>query len=182
MDAYIGQIVLFAGNFAPRNWSLCQGQIIQINTNTALFSILGTTYGGNGSTTFALPDLRSRVPVGQGQGPGLSNWILGQQQGAEEVNLTINEMPMHNHNIMVSNNLGTSATATNGTSCLAAANTSYGGDQLTVNIYNTDTAPADVLGMKSIAPAGGSIPHSNIQPSLCLNYIICLYGIFPTRN
>jgi microcystin-dependent protein len=185
MEGYIGQIMLFAGNFAPRNWAYCQGQIIQIAQNTALFSILGTTYGGNGQTTFALPDLRSRVPVGTGDGPGLSSWVMGQQEGVEQVSLTISEMPLHNHNVLVSNNAATSATGANndnGTCYLAAANGTYGGDPVNVNIYNNDTAPVDILGSKSIVPAGGNLPHLNIQPSLGLNYIICLYGIFPSRN
>jgi microcystin-dependent protein len=182
MEGYIGQIMLFAGNFAPRNWQFCQGQIIQIAANTALFSILGTTYGGDGQTTFALPDLRGRVPVGTGNGPGLSPWIMGQQEGVDNVSLTISEMPAHNHIVMVSNNAATAATGINNP-YIAAANGMYGtSDPVTVNIYNNDPAPADVLGIKSIAPAGGSQPHQNIQPSLGLNYIICQYGIFPTRN
>jgi len=182
MEGYIGQIILFAGNFAPRNWAFCQGQILSIAQNTALFSILGTTYGGNGQTTFGLPDLQGRVPVGTGSGPGLSTWALGQQEGVESVSLTINQMPMHNHNIMVSNNNASSPAATNPNNYLAVSTGSYGGDPVVVNIYNTDTNPTDILGAKTISISGGSVPHQNIQPSLGLNYIICLYGIFPSRG
>jgi microcystin-dependent protein len=181
MDSYLGQVIMFAGNFAPRGWVFCQGQLMSIAQNTALFSILGTTYGGDGQTTFAMPDLRGRVAVGTGQGPGLSAWDLGQLEGNEVISLNISEMPMHNHNVVVSNNAATAATGTNN-GYLAAANGTYGGDPVNVNIYNNDTAPADILGVKSIAPAGGSTPHPNIQPSLGLNYIICTEGIFPTRN
>lgn len=181
MEGYIGQVILFAGNFAPKNWQFCQGQLLSIAQNTALFSILGTTYGGNGQTTFGLPDLRGRVPVGAGNGPGLSPWVIGQQEGVENVSLTIPQMPVHNHAMMVSNNAATAATGTSN-GYIAAANGTYGGDPVTINMYNNDTAPADVLGNKSITPVGGSVPHQNIQPSLGLNYIICLYGIFPSRN
>ena len=182
-SAFLGQVMLFAGNFAPRGWAFCQGQLYSIAQNTALFSILGTNYGGDGQTTFALPDLRSRVAVGQGQGPGLSAWDLGEQEGSEVINLNIGEMPMHNHTVVVSNNPASSPTATNtGTNYLAGANSSYGGDQLVVNVYNNDTAPADILGNKSMTGAGGSQPHPNIQPSLALSYIICTEGLFPSRN
>lgn len=182
MEGYIGQILLFAGNFAPKYWAFCQGQIMSISQNTALFSILGTTYGGNGQTTFALPDLQGRVPVGAGQGPGLSTWALGQQQGVESVTLTTNQMPMHNHNFMVSNNFAATPAASGANNYLAVSNGTYGGDTVVVNMYNTDTSPTDILGSKSIGISGGSLPHQNIQPSLGLNYIICLYGIFPSRN
>jgi microcystin-dependent protein len=182
MEGYLGQVVMFGGNFAPRGWAFCQGQPMSIAQNTALFSILGTTYGGDGQTTFALPDLRGRVAVGTGNGPGLSAWDLGQLEGNEAISLTIPEMPMHNHAVMVSNNAATSAAGTNN-GYLAAGNGAYGGDPVTVNMYNNDPAPpADMLGIKSITAAGGSMPHTNIQPSLGFNYIICTEGIFPTRN
>lgn len=183
-NAFIGQVMLFAGNFAPRGWSLCEGQLMSIAQNTALFSILGTTYGGDGQTTFALPDLRGRVAVGSGSGPGLSPWDLGESQGNETIGLNLSQLPMHNHNVMVSNNAATSPNATTtGTCYLAAAAGTYGGDALSVNMYlNDGVPPADVLGNNSITSSGGSQPHQNIQPSLGLNYIICLEGIYPTRN
>lgn len=179
MDApFIGSIVMFAGNFAPRGWAFCQGQVLPIAQNTALFSLLGTTYGGNGQTTFALPDLRSRVPVGQGQGPGLSPYVLGEVTGVESVALASNQMPAHNHNVQVSSGQADSATANN--NYLAVANGSLAGDPVAVNTYNG--TPNGMLGNNSISMTGGSQPHDNIQPSLCMNYIIALEGIFPSRN
>lgn len=178
MEAFIGSIVLFAGNFAPRGWQFCAGQILPIAQNTALFSLLGTTYGGNGQTTFALPDLRGRVPVGQGQGPGLSNWILGEATGTESVTLLPTEMPAHNHLVQVSTGAADLATASN--NYLATTNAMFGADPIPVNTYNG--SPSATLAVNSIAVTGGSQPHENLQPSLCLNYIICLEGIFPARN
>lgn len=167
-EPFIAQITLFAGNFAPRGWALCNGQILPIAQNTALFSLLGTTYGGNGQTTFALPDLRGRVPVHPGQGPGLSPVGLGEVGGTETVTLTVNEMPLHNHGIAASN---LAATASRPGGDVPAAGGSYAGssDGTTMN-------PAMVLG------AGGSQPHQNRQPYLGLNFIIALEGIFPSRN
>ena len=179
MDApFIGSIVLFAGNFAPRGWALCQGQIMSIQTNTALFSILGTTYGGNGTSTFALPDLRSHIPVGQGQGPGLSVYELGEVAGVESVVLGANQLPAHNHSVQVST--GQADTATANSHYLANSVGSLAGDPVVVNTYNG--TPNGFLGGGSISMTGGSAPHDNIQPSLCMNYIIALEGIFPTRN
>lgn len=175
---FIGQVVLFAGNFAPRGWAFCEGQLLSISQNTALFSILGTTYGGNGQTNFALPDLRGRVAVGQGQGPGLSTWVLGEQQGAENVTLISTEMPAHSHLVQVS--AGDADTGTASNNFLANANAQFGADQIPVNTYNGGTGAT--LAVNTIGPAGGSQPHQNLQPSLCINYIICLQGIFPSRN
>jgi microcystin-dependent protein len=178
MEAYIGSVILFAGNFAPRGWALCQGQLLPIAQNTALFSILGTTYGGNGQTTFALPDLRGRVPVGQGQGPGLSNWTLGESNGTEAVTLLSTEMPAHNHVVQVSTGEADTATASN--NYLATTNAMFGADPIAVNTYNG--SPGGTLAVNTIGATGGNQPHANLQPSLCLNYIICLEGIFPSRN
>ncbi|WP_205512004.1 phage tail protein [Longitalea arenae] len=178
MEGYIGQVVLFAGNFAPRGWAFCQGQLLSIAQNTALFSILGTTYGGNGQTTFGLPDLRGRVPVGTGAGPGLSTWDLGQVEGVENVSLTVTQMPAHNHLVEVSTGAADTGTASN--NFLANANAQFGADEIPVNTYNG--APGGTLAANSIAITGGSQPHVNIQPSLGMNYIICTQGIFPSRN
>jgi microcystin-dependent protein len=179
MDSpYIGSIVLFAGNFAPRGWMLCQGQLLSIAQNTALFSILGTTYGGNGTSTFALPDLRGRVPISQGQGPGLSDYVLGETIGTENVTLLSTEMPAHIHNVMVSTGQADSATANN--NYLANSVGSLAGDAVTVNTYNG--TPNGLLGGGSISPSGGNLPHANMQPSLCINYIIAIVGLFPSRN
>ncbi|WP_207513787.1 phage tail protein [Longitalea luteola] len=178
MEGYIGQVILFAGNFAPRGWAFCQGQLLSIAQNTALFSILGTTYGGNGQTTFGLPDLRGRVPVGTGTGPGLSAWDLGQMEGAENVSLGVNQMPAHNHSVMVSSGAANSATGKG--NYLASPNGTFAGDPVKVNAYNG--TPTDLLGTSTITNSGSGAPHSNIQPSLGLNYIICMEGIFPSRN
>jgi microcystin-dependent protein len=178
MEGYIGQLIMFAGNFAPRNWAFCQGQLMAISQNTALFSILGTTYGGNGVTTFGLPDLRGRVPVGTGQGPGLSNIILGEMSGEPTHTLISTEMPQHNHLINGNNSgLANSAAPTSnslGIGVVPSSNTP-------VNMYN-NAAPNTALNAQSCGFAGGSQPHNNMQPYLGMNYIICLSGIFPSRN
>lgn len=178
MDAYMGSIMLFAGNFAPRGWMLCAGQTLSISQNAALFALLGTYYGGDGVTTFQLPDLRSRVPVGTGQGQGLSNWVLGEEQGVENVTLTSSQMPAHNHAVQVGTGDANTPIASN--NYLALANSTLGGDPVVVNTYNG--TPNATLAVNSISVTGQSLPHSNIQPSLGLNYIICVQGIFPPRN
>ena len=165
MDPFLGQIILFAGNFAPRGWALCDGQLLAIASNTALFSILGTTYGGDGRTTFALPDLRGRIPIHEGHGPGLSNYALGQKGGAENVTLTVAQLPNHNHSL-----------AMNG----EGASTKQAGYLAAGEIYGETadkSAPAN-----TISNAGGNQPVSNIQPYLAVNYIIALQGIFPSRG
>jgi microcystin-dependent protein len=176
-DAFIGQIVGFGGNFAPRNWALCQGQIMSIAQNTALFSILGTTYGGNGQTTFALPDLRGRAPVSQGQGPGLSNYVLGEQTGSENVTLLSTQMPQHNHQLIAANT-GATTPAPSG-NFLAQANNPA--DQSDINVYAPSGTPA-AMNPQAIGFAGGSQPFSIIQPLLAINFIICIFGVFPSRN
>jgi microcystin-dependent protein len=197
MEGYIAEIRMFAGNFAPRNWSYCNGAIISIAQNTALFSLLGTTYGGNGSTTFALPDLRGRVAVGTGQGPGLSNMVLGQLGGSESVSLNINQIPSHNHTaaiagaptVMVSSGNAAQAAATAGASIATPGSIVSRAFVATLG-FNT-TTPDTALNAASASLAGvtvttgvngGSQPHTNIQPYLGMNYIICMYGIFPSRN
>jgi len=168
-EPFLGQIILVPYNFAPRGWAFCNGQILSIAQNTALFSLLGTTYGGNGQTTFALPDLRGRTALSAGQGPGLSNYDLGQVSGSETVTLTINQMPQHNHgvNTQASTSDATSNKASN--NYLATGN-SYAATQ------DTTMAP------QTVQLAGGSQPHENLQPYLTLNYCIALEGIFPSRN
>jgi len=177
MEGYIAQIMLFAGNFAPRNWAFCAGQIISIAQNTALFSLLGTTYGGNGQTTFALPDLRGRVPVGTGTGPGLPNVSLGQVAGAPTHTLISTEMPGHNH--LVSGYNGGLANVANPSGAALSVGSASGGE--TVNLYS-NAGPNVALHPNSIGIAGGSQPHNNMQPYLGMNYVICLFGIFPSRN
>jgi microcystin-dependent protein len=176
-EPFIGQITLFAGNFAPRGWAFCQGQILAIAQNTALFSILGTTYGGNGQTTFALPDLRSRVPVGQGQGPGLSNYILGQQAGNETVTLTAQNMPIHSHSLAASTD-GADAPSPAGN---VNAVTNDPNTLNSMNTYKTGFSNT-IMNPAAIGQSGGNQPHTNISPYTCLNYIIALEGLYPSRN
>ena len=177
-EPFIGEIIMFAGNFNPRGWALCQGQLLSIAQNTALFSILGTTYGGNGQTTFALPDLRGRVPVGQGQGPGLSQYVLGQQSGTETVTLLSTQMPQHNH--LITANEGNGSQATPGAGFLASGIVPSSGNASVSNYRNS--SDGTTLAPTSLSLTGGSQPHSNIQPYLCINFIIALQGIFPSRN
>ena len=175
MEGYIGQIILFAGNFAPRNWALCDGQLLPISQWSALFSILGTTYGGDGRTTFALPDLRGRAPIHEGQGPGLPSYRLGQKGGSEQNVLNITNMPAHNHtgsSLNVSNQAGEETSP--------PAGGSIGGGAA---IYNAES-PNTTLNQNSVVinSEGGNQPVNNMQPWLALNYIICLQGIFPSRS
>ena len=167
-EPFIAQIMMFGGNFAPRGWALCNGQILPIAQNTALFSLLGTTFGGNGQTTFALPDLRGRVPVHPGQGPGLSNVDLGQAAGAETVTLTQNEIAQHAHGVAASNG---GATASRPANSFLAAGGSY-----------TNASDGTAMNAGMVGIAGGSQPHENRQPYLGVNFIIALEGIFPSRN
>ncbi|GAB5348632.1 hypothetical protein TMRO357_02301 [Alteriqipengyuania sp. 357] len=174
MEPLIGTIILFGGNFAPRGWAFCQGQILPISGNDAVFSILGTTYGGNGSTTFALPDLRSRVPVGAGTGTAFSSMQLGEQGGAESHTLTLGEMPQHNHTMH--GELGAADKRTPQGTMLAL--TAEGNA-----IYTAPTEALDrTLAGGSIGMNGGNQPFSTRDPYLGLNYIIALQGIFPSRT
>ena len=171
-EPFIGSIVIFAGNFAPQGWALCNGQLLPIQQNTALFSILGTTYGGDGKTTFALPDLRGRVPVHPGQGPGLSPYNEAQSGGAETVTLTVNQLPSHNHPVNCSN----TAASHGGTTPVGNVPAVTKG----ADVYNT-TGNAQMQ-PQMIGNAGGSQPVPMVQPYLGVNFIIALVGIFPSRS
>ncbi len=181
MEGVIGFTTLFAGNFAPQSWAFCTGQTVNIASNTALFSILGTTYGGNGTTTFMLPNLKGRSVIGAGQSPGLSSYSLGQVGGAESVTITAQQMPAHVHpvsyTIIQDSNTGASASS--------PTNNTYGND----NSGGTPFASPANIGLKpfagniDMANAGlGSLPLSTLNPFLGLNYIICQFGVFPARN
>jgi len=172
MDPFIGEIKLFAGNFAPRAWAFCDGQLLPISQNSALFSILGTTYGGDGRTTFALPDLRGRVPLGPRQGAGLSSYREGQQGGQEHVTLTTSEIPSHSHSLKADVNPGTTNVPTNHVLANTAAFD---------NEYSTAT-PNTNMNSAAIGNTGGNQSHENRQPFLALNYIIALQGVFPSRS
>ena len=168
---YIGEIRMFAGNFAPNGWEICAGQLIAISENDALFTLIGTTYGGDGQSTFGLPDLRGRLPVHQGQGPGLSSYILGQFAGTEQVTLTTTQIPNHTHAFLGSTNLGNTPNPAGNLLAQSTAIDAY---------INED--PAAALRAGSIVPIGGSQPHDNRMPSLAINFIISLYGIFPSQT
>ncbi len=180
MEEFIGIIKLFAGNFAPRGWAFCNGQVMPINQYQAVFAILGTTYGGNGQTTFNLPDLRSRVALGTGQGPGLSNYVLGQVSGTETTTLLLPNLPAHNHVISGSVKIPVNDSNADADGPVGA----YLGTP-SESIYSASTngfaANADSSSLAT-AVVGSNTPISNMQPYLGLNYIICLEGIFPSRN
>ncbi len=164
-EPFIGEIKMFGGNFDIQGYAFCDGTLLSIAQNEALFNLIGTTYGGDGQTTFALPDLRGRIPVHRGSG-----FPLGQSGGTENVTLTTSQLPSHNHAVAANSNTGSSG---NPQGNIAA------GSNLTP--YNT-TAAANQMGAASIGHTGGSQPHNNIMPFQCLNYIIALEGIYPPRN
>jgi microcystin-dependent protein len=182
MEGVIGEIRMFGGNFAPRGWALCQGQLLPISSNQALFSVLGTTYGGDGRTTFGLPDLRGRVPLGPGQGEGLNDKRLGQEGGIEANTLTEQQLPEHSHSARASvrpransgdpeeadpiRNYPASLNLDSGTGYAKQANTKMGRSRVKINIAST----------------GENSPVNNMQPWLAVNFIICLQGIFPSRS
>ncbi len=193
---YVGEIMIFAGNFAPKNWAFCNGQLISVSQNNALFALLGTTYGGNGVSTFALPDLRSRVPVHFGQGTGLSNYALGQIGGTENIGLTITNLPSHTHGFSPSGvTASVQASGAYGDTSSPTGNyLSNGGDTgggVTTNAYSTPGnagTPANIAGVSfnlssgAIGLTGNNIPFPILQPYLALNFVISLYGNFPSRN
>ncbi len=172
MDPYIGEIILFGGNFAPKGWATCDGQLLSIQQNTALFSILGTTYGGNGVTNFALPDLRGRVPVHAGTGPGLSTYVEGEVSGSENVTLLGPELAMHSHTVKVSGTGADESVSSPGGNILAGFQ-GYG---------PAGSADGSQLGKVTCGPIGGNGPHNNIQPYQCVTYIIAMVGLFPPRS
>jgi len=173
MEGTIGEIRMFGGNFAPRNWALCDGQLLPINQNQALFSILGTTYGGDGRTTFALPDLRGRVPIHEGQGPGLTNQRLGNKGGEEEVSLTENNLPAHSHDAK------SRIIVTQGTTRSDRVSTKSDDGFVKGSLDGRETREAIPV---KVGATGASTPVNNMQPFLCVNFIICLQGVFPSRS
>ncbi len=195
-EPYIGQILYFGGTFAIRSYSMCQGQLLAIAQNSALFSILGTNYGGNGQVTFGLPDLRGRVPIGQGQGPGLANYVIGQAAGAENVTLSIGNLPAHNHPATFSSSSSLTANNVKGTAAEPTA-----GYELARGIDGDGTASAipfiyapatpstpvalgglNVAGTVAVGPTGSNSPVSVLQPYLTLTALIAVEGLFPSRN
>jgi microcystin-dependent protein len=174
-DPWIGEITTVSFGFAPVGWAMCNGQILQISQNTALFSLIGTTYGGDGIRTFALPDLRSRVGLHFGQGTGLSPYVLGQVQGFETVTLSITQMPAHNHAYSPQATTGTGNTGSPAGSLWASPSTA-------TNIYQRAGSSDTTMTAQTIGTTGGSQPHENRQPLLALNYVIALVGIYPSRS
>ncbi|MGH9277496.1 MAG: phage tail protein [Acidimicrobiales bacterium] len=161
---YVGEIRMFAGNFAPNGWMFCEGQLLPISENQVLFQLIGTTYGGDGESTFALPDLRGRLPIHQGGG-----FVLAETGGAEEITLTVNQVPGHTHALVASSN---NASSTNASGNVLATTPTY-------TPYIADVANTALVAT-SVGSTGGSQPHTNFQPYLCVNFIISLFGIFPS--
>lgn len=184
MEGTIGEIRMFAGTFAPRNWAFCANQTLAISENTALFAILGTTYGGNGQTTFSLPDLRGRVPVGTGQGPGLANVVLGEVSGSPTTTLSIANMPSHNHTATLNASTVKATSQVPLAGAVLGKATDNAGTAVPFVYSPAGSATGVALGSTSVTTGltGGSQPFSNLQPYLGMNYIICLFGIFPSRN
>jgi len=180
---YLSQILMFGGNFAPRNYAFCNGQLLSIQQNAALFSLLGTTYGGNGTTTFALPNLQSSFALSFGQGPGLSNYNLGEVGGTPNVTLNQSTVPSHQHMFMASTNASATTSNTISTSVLPGTPTMSG-----AALYaNPPTSGQPALIPQALAAGvcstiGNSQGHSNLMPSLCISFCIALAGIFPSRN
>ena len=171
-EPFLGEIRMFGGNFAPRGWAICEGQLLPIAQNTALFSLIGTNYGGNGTSTFGLPDLRGRLPLHMGEGPGLSSYVIGEAMGAETVALTLAQLPPHSHPAVCSPGGGNSGTPVRNYWCTdPAGNTAA---------YNENGGAAMATGI--IGSSGGGQAHDNMPPFLVLTFVIALQGIFPSRN
>ncbi len=182
-EPFIGEIKIFGFNFSPQSYQLCSGQIMSIAQNTALFSLLGTTYGGNGQTTFALPDLRGRMPIGQGQGPGLPNYVMGQLSGTTSVTLLTANIPAHVHTLnamqvkLQASNDNADELSPDGNFPATSSNAAYSGNGATPNTF---TGGTQITGTTDIT--GSNIPVSIMNPYLTINYSIAIYGIFPSRN
>ncbi|MDG4596873.1 MAG: tail fiber protein [Candidatus Contendobacter sp.] len=161
---YVGEIRMFAGNFAPAGWMFCEGQLLPISENETLFQLIGTTYGGNGQDTFALPDLRGRLPLHMGNG-----FVLAETGGVEEVTLTVSQIPAHSHSLLASTSAGTNTSPV--INVLA--------ESVVINPYIEDQANSN-MNPDAVSAVGGSQPHTNFQPYLCINFIISLFGIFPS--
>ena len=163
---FIGEIRMFAGNFAPLGWEFCAGQLLPISENDVLFNLIGTTYGGDGESTFALPDLRGRLPIHQGGG-----LTLAETGGAEEVTLSVNQIPGHTHPLLASSAVGNTPNPEGAVLAESSAISAY-----------RQMSPSAAMAAQSISPVGGSQPHTNLQPYLCVNFIISLFGIFPSTT
>lgn len=167
---YVGEIRMFGGNFPPAGWAFCNGQLMPISENDVLFNLIGTTYGGDGQETFALPNLQSRVPIHMGTGPGLSSYVIGEMAGVEQVTLTSQQIPSHTHPLLASTNLANSNTPSN--NVLAQAD---------IDMYVLDV-PDINMNANSVQALGGSQPHDNMAPFMTISFIISLYGIYPSQT
>lgn len=170
--SFLGEIRIFAGNFAPVGWMFCEGQLLPISENDSLFQLIGTTYGGDGEETFALPDLRGRIPIHQGTLSTGSTFQIGELGGSEQVTLTTQQIPIHTHPFAASTDPATDS---------SPAGAVAGGD-VAVDLYSNIPAPLLPMSNQMIGPVGGSQPHENVQPFLCVNFIIALTGVFPSRT
>ncbi len=170
-EPFIGEIRMFAGTFAPRGWAFCDGQLLSITQNEALFSLFGTVYGGDGRTTFGLPDARGRVALHQGTGPGLSPRALGQKGGVEDVTIIENQLPVHSHTMQGSSSVGNQSSPQGR---VVAESPSF-------DLYQSGAPTAD-MSPDTVTPIGGNQQHTNLQPFLCINCIVALFGIFPSQN
>ena len=182
MDEYMGIVKIFGGNFAPQGWMFCDGSLLAISQYDALYTLLGTTYGGDGISTFGLPDLRSRIPLGGGQGaaPGTQPIGLGEMQGEEMHTLTSQELPTHNHYVLVSDTNSSQSAAT-GNSIMSTQGSTASGSFVGTAGFNNAT-PNVALNQATIGPAGGAQPHENRQPYLAVNYVICVEGLYPPHQ
>jgi microcystin-dependent protein len=171
-DPFVAEIRIFGFNFAPKGWAFCDGQILPISQNTALFSLVGTFYGGDGKSTFALPNLQGSAPVQQGQGPGLSERFLGEESGEPFVTLLNTEMPVHTHALKASFDLGTENKPDN----------NYFAQGQGIRLYDANNQPQALMAPQMLTPGGGSLPHNNMMNTLVLNFCIALQGVFPPRS
>jgi microcystin-dependent protein len=170
-EPFTGEIRMFAGNFAPQGWAFCDGQLLAVSQNDALFSLLGTIYGGDGRTTFGLPDLRGRIPIHQGSGPGLTPRQLGAKSGSEKVTLTAAQLPTHSHTWQASSGAATQDSPVG--AGLASP---------TANVYKSSPSSLTPMKPDMVAASGGSAQHTNLMPALCVHFIISLFGIYPSRQ
>jgi microcystin-dependent protein len=172
-EPFVGEIRMFAGNFAPRGWALCDGQVLAVSQNTALFSLVGAVYGGDERSTFRLPDMRGRIPVHAGSGPGLSSRTLGATLGTERSTVTVDQTPPHTHTLQANTQHGAAGRPAGATPA-----------QSTAAVYRQSSDPASVVQLRtqSIGPVGGSQSHDSLMPFLCVNFIIALNGIYPSRS
>ena len=172
-EPYIGEIRIFAGTFAPAGWAMCQGQLMPISENDALFTLIGTTYGGDGQETFGIPDLQGRAPMHAGKGPAVSQtYVIGEKAGVESVTVTAQQTPIHNHALLASNQIGQQAQPQNAMYAQVSTGT----------LYSEPFDPLVSMNANMLTPVGGSQPHENLQPYLCITFILSLFGVFPPQT